>query len=131
MEDGTKAQKGFATAEALINTYAAAQKIFSAYAGVPIPGFAWAQMAAAIATGLANVKAIWDVDTSGNASPSASVANGVPPSIASTMPANYTRNLVGDSELTELNRPVKAYVVQSEVTAEQDINRQREERASF
>lgn len=131
MEDGTKAQKGFATAEALINTYAAAQKIFSAYAGVPIPGFAWAQMAAAIATGLANVKAIWDVDTSGNASPSASVANGVPPSIASTMPANYTRNLVGDSELTELNRPVKAYVVQSEVTAEQDINRQREESASF
>lgn len=131
MEDGTKAQKGFATAEALINTYAAAQKIFSAYAGVPIPGFAWAQMAAAIATGLANVKAIWEVDTSGNASPSASVANGVPPSIASTMPANYTRNLVGDSELTELNRPVKAYVVQSEVTAEQDINRQREESASF
>lgn len=131
MEDGTKAQKGFATAEALINTYAAAQKIFSAYAGVPIPGFAWAQMAAAIATGLANVKAIWDVDTSGNASPSASVANGVPPSIASTMPASYTRNLVGDSELTELNRPVKAYVVQSEVTAEQDINRQREESASF
>lgn len=131
MEDGTKAQKGFATAEALINTYAAAQKIFSAYAGVPIPGFAWAQMAAAIATGLANVKAIWDVDTSGNASPSASVANGVPPSIASTMPANYTRNLVGDSELTELNRPVKAYVVQSEVTAEQDMSRQREESASF
>lgn len=131
MEDGTKAQKGFATAETLINTYAAAQKIFSAYAGVPIPGFAWALMAAAIATGLANVKAIWDVDTSGNASPSASVANGVPPSIASTMPANYTRNLVGDSELTELNRPVKAYVVQSEVTAEQDINRQREESASF
>lgn len=130
-KEGTVTQKSLATAEAIINTYAAANKTLSAYAGVPIPGFAWAQMAATIAMGLANVKAIWATDTSGNSTPEMAMANGVPPSIASTMPASYTRNLVGDSELTELNKPVEAYVVQSRVTAEQDIARQREQSASF
>lgn len=130
-KEGTVTQKSLATAEAIINTYAAANKTLSAYAGVPIPGFAWAQMAATIAMGLANVKAIWATDTSGNSTPEMAMANGVPPSIASTMPASYTRNLVGDSELTELNKPVEAYVVQSKVTAEQDIARQREQSASF
>lgn len=130
-KEGTVTQKSLATAEAIINTYAAANKTLSAYAGVPIPGYAWAQMAATIAMGLANVKAIWATDTSGNSTPEMAMANGVPPSIASTMPASYTRNLVGDSELTELNKPVEAYVVQSKVTAEQDIARQREQSASF
>lgn len=130
-KEGTVTQKSLATAEAIINTYAAANKTLSAYAGVPIPGYAWAQMAATIAMGLANVKAIWATDTSGNSTPEMAMANGVPPSIASTMPASYTRNLVGDSELTELNKPVEAYVVQSRVTAEQDIARQREQSASF
>lgn len=130
-KEGTKEQKGLASAEALINTYAAANKTLQAYAGVPIPGYAWAQVAATILMGLANVKAIWEVDETGQSSPDMSIANGVPPSVASNMPASYTRNLIGDSELTEMNKPIKAYVVESEATAQMELSKQKEQSASF
>lgn len=129
--DSTKTQKGLASAEALVNTYAAANETLKAYAGVPIPGYAWAQVAATILMGLANVKAIWEVDETGNSSPDMSMANGVPPSVASNMPASYTRNLIGDSELTEMNKPIKAYVVESEATAQMELSKQKEQSASF
>lgn len=130
-KDGTKTQKRLASAEALINTYAAANETLKAYAGVPIPGYAWAQVAATILMGLANVKAIWEADETGNSSPDMSLANGVPPSVASNMPASYTRNLIGDSELTEMNKPIKAYVVESEATAQMELSKQKEQSASF
>lgn len=130
-KDSTKKQKGLASAEAVINTYAAANETLKAYAGVPIPGYAWAQVAATILMGLANVKAIWEVDETGNSSPDMSLANGVPPSVASNMPASYTRNLIGDSELTEMNKPIKAYVVESEATAQMELSKKREKSASF
>lgn len=128
-KEGTKTQKGLATAEALINTYNAAQKAYTAFAGNP--ALAAANMAVAIATGLANVKAIWEVDETGQSTPDMSIANGVPPSVASNMPASYTRNLIGDSELTEMNKPIKAYVVESEATAQMELSKQREQSASF
>jgi hypothetical protein len=130
-KEGTKRQKGLASAEALINTYAAANETLKAYAGVKIPGYAWAQVAATILMGLANVKAIWEVDETGQSSPDMSIANGVPPSVASNMPASYTRNLIGDSELTEMNKPIKAYVVESEATAQMELSKQKEQSASF
>lgn len=130
-KEGTKRQKGLAYAEALINTYAAANETLKAYAGVKIPGYAWAQVAATILMGLANVKAIWEVDETGNSSPDMSLANGEPPSVASNMPASYTRNLIGDSELTEMNKPIKAYVVESEATAQMELSKQKEQSASF
>lgn len=130
-KDSTKTQKGLASAEALINTYAAANETLKAYAGVPIPGYAWAQVAATILMGLANVKAIWEADETGQSTPDMSIANGVPPSVASNMPASYTRNLIGDSELTEMNKPIKAYVVESEATAQMELSKQKEQSASF
>lgn len=130
-KEGTKRQKGLASAEALINTYAAANETLKAYAGVPIPGYAWAQVAATILMGLANVKAIWEADETGQSTPDMSIANGVPPSVASNMPASYTRNLIGDSELTEMNKPIKAYVVESEATAQMELSKQKEQSASF
>lgn len=130
-KDNTKKQKGLASAEALINTYAAANETLKAYAGVPIPGYAWAQVAATILMGLANVKAIWEADETGQSTPDMSIANGVPPSVASNMPASYTRNLIGDSELTEMNKPIKAYVVESEATAQMELSKQKEQSASF
>lgn len=128
-KEGTKTQKGLATAEALINTYNAAQKAYTAFAGNP--ALAAANMAVAIATGLANVKAIWEVDETGQSTPDMSIVNGVPPSVASNMPASYTRNLIGDSELTEMNKPIKAYVVESEATAQMELSKQKEQSASF
>lgn len=126
-KEGTKTQKGLATAEALINTYNAANKALSSFA----PPASYIAMAATIATGLANVKAIWEVDETGQSTPDMSIANGVPPSVASSMPANYTRNLLGDSELTEMNKPIKAYVVESEATAQMELSKKREKSASF
>lgn len=126
-KEGTKTQKGLATAEALINTYNAANKALSSFP----PPTSYIAMAATIATGLANVKAIWEVDETGQSAPDMSIANGVPPSVASSMPANYTRNLIGDSELTEMNKPIKAYVVESEATAQMELSKKREKSASF
>ena len=126
-KEGTKTQKGLATAEALINTYNAANKALSSFA----PPASYIAMAATIATGLANVKAIWEVDETGQSTPDMSIANGVPPSVASNMPASYTRNLIGDSELTEMNKPIKAYVVESEATAQMELSKQKEQSASF
>lgn len=128
-KEGTKEQKGLAIAEATINTFNAAQKAYTAFAGNPV--LAIANMTAAIATGIANVKAIWEVDETGQSTPDMSIANGVPPSVASSMPANYTRNLIGDSELTEMNKPIKAYVVESEATAQMELSKRREKSASF
>lgn len=126
-KEGTKRQKGLAIAEAFINTYSAANKALSSLA----PPASYIAMAATIATGLANVKAIWEVDETGQSTPDMSIANGVPPSVASSMPANYTRNLIGDSELTEMNKPIKAYVVESEATAQMELSKKREKSASF
>lgn len=126
-KEGTKRQKGLAIAEAFINTYSAANKALSSFA----PPASYIAMAATIATGLANVKAIWEVDETGQSTPDMSIANGVPPSVASSMPANYTRNLIGDSELTEMNKPIKAYVVESEATAQMELSKRREKSASF
>lgn len=126
-KEGTKRQKGLAIAEAFINTYSAANKALSSFA----PPTSYIAMAATIATGLANVKAIWEVDETGQSTPDMSIANGVPPSVASNMPASYTRNLIGDSELTEMNKPIKAYVVESEATAQMELSKQKEQSASF
>lgn len=126
-KEGTKRQKGLAIAEAFINTYSAANKALSSFA----PPASYIAMAATIATGLANVKAIWEVDETGQSTPDMSIANGVPPSVASNMPASYTRNLIGDSELTEMNKPIKAYVVESEATAQMELSKQKEQSASF
>lgn len=128
-KEGTKEQKGLAIAEATINTFNAAQKAYTAFAGNPV--LAIANMTAAIATGFANVKAIWEVDETGQSTPDMSIANGVPPSVASNMPASYTRSLIGDSELTEMNKPIKAYVVESEATAQMELSKQKEQSASF
>lgn len=126
-EEGTKTQKRLASAEAIIHTLLAANKAFSTYS----PPLSYIAMATALATGYANVKAIWEVDETGNSSPDMSMANGVPPSVASNMPASYTRNLIGDSELTEMNKPIKAYVVESEATAQMELSKQKEQSASF
>lgn len=126
-EEGTKTQKRLASAEAIIHTLLAANKALSTYS----PPLSYIAMATALATGYANVKAIWEVDETGQSSPDMSIANGVPPSVASSMPANYTRNLIGDSELTEMNKPIKAYVVESEATAQMELSKQKEQSASF
>lgn len=127
----SKVGKGFATAQALIDTYSAANSAYSAMAGIPIvgPALGAAAAAAAIVAGMANVKKIWEVDeTSGASSASASVAA---PAALNTAPVEYTRNLLGDKETDELNQPVKCYVVESDITSVQTKVAVTESNASF
>ena len=125
----SKTGKAFATAQALIDTYSSANAAYSAMAGIPIvgPGLGIAAAAAAIIAGIANVKAIWAVNESGTSS---SPAVAAPPAITAP-PVEYTRNLLGDKEIEELNQPVKCYVLESDITSTQNKVAVTESNASF
>lgn len=110
----TKVGKGFAVAQALIDTYAAANAAYKAMAGIPFggPALGAAAAVAAIAAGIANVKQILSVKTDGSIS-STGVSVSAPAAL-NTPPVEYTRNLLGDKETDELNQPVKCYMLESE-----------------
>lgn len=129
----SKVGKGFATAQALIDTYSAANSAYSAMAGIPIvgPALGAAAAAAAIAAGIANVKKIWEVDETSGASASGVSASVSAPANLNTAPVEYTRNLLGDKETDLLNEPVKCYVVESDITNAQTKVAVTESNASF
>lgn len=129
----SKVGKGFATAQALIDTYSAANSAYSAMAGIPIvgPSLGIAAAAAAIVAGIANVKKIWEVDETSGASASSASASVAAPAALSTAPVEYTRNLLGDKETDLLNEPVKCYVVESDITNAQTKVAVTESNASF
>lgn len=129
----SKVGKGFATAQALIDTYSAANSAYSAMAGIPIvgPALGAAAAAAAIAAGIANVKKIWEVDETSGASASSASASVAAPAALNTTPVEYTRNLLGDKETDQLNNPIKCYVVESDITNAQTKVAVTESNASF
>lgn len=129
----SKVGKGFATAQALIDTYSAANSAYSAMAGIPVvgPALGAAAAAAAIAAGIANVKKIWEVDETSGASASSASASVAAPAALNTTPVEYTRNLLGDKETDLLNEPVKCYVVESDITSAQTKVAVTESNASF
>lgn len=129
----SKVGKGFATAQALIDTYSAANSAYSAMAGIPVvgPALGAAAAAAAIAAGIANVKKIWEVDETSGASASSASASVAAPAALNTTPVEYTRNLLGDKETDLLNDPVKCYVVESDITNAQTKVAVTESNASF
>lgn len=129
----SKVGKGFATAQALIDTYSAANSAYSAMAGIPIvgPALGAAAAAAAIVAGMANVKKIWEVDETSGASASSASASIAAPAALNTAPVEYTRNLLGDKETDLLNEPVKCYVVESDITSAQTKVAVTESNASF
>lgn len=129
----SKVGKGFATAQALIDTYSAANSAYSAMAGIPIvgPALGIAAAAAAVVAGIANVKKIWEVDESGASGVSGASAAVAAPAALNTAPVEYTRNLLGDKETDELNQPVKCYVVESDITTAQTKVAVTESNASF
>lgn len=129
----SKVGKGFATAQALIDTYSAANSAYSAMAGIPIvgPALGAAAAAAAIVAGIANVKKIWEVDETSGASASSASASIAAPAALNTAPVEYTRNLLGDKETDLLNEPVKCYVVESDITSAQTKVAVTESNASF
>lgn len=130
-ERAFKIQKGVATAQALIDTYKGATAAFTSFASIPIVGTALGAVAAAgaVAAGLINVKKIQsqqfegggDSGGGGGATPSINI-----PQIGgqTTPPQIGSQTATGINQLPE-QAPVKAYVVTSEVTSGQSLERNK------
>lgn len=140
--------KAMAVSAAMIDTYKSANSAYAAMAGIPIvgPALGAAAAAAAVMSGIANVKAILATKTDGKSTsmPSAGVAMRTSaPAVIQQVPV--MRSLTGASEDDRLNaiadntgqtasgvnQPVKAYVVQSEMEGEQLYAETREKESSF
>ena len=129
----TKAGKVAAIAEATIQTFLSAQKAYSSTVGIPIVGPVLAPINAglAIAAGFKNIKAIASVkvpnDGGGGNVPSGGGGGG------SVISPNF--NVVGNSGINQLaqlqQQPAKAYVVSSDVTSGQSLDRNRIENATL
>ena len=134
MKDGSKEQKGVASAIATMDALQAANGAYAAMASIPVvgPALGIAAAAAALASGYANVKAIWAVDESGSNTSSLSTASVTPTFNAEqAMPVEYTRNVMTDSEMENLNQPTKVYVLESDITDAQKTVEVRENNATF
>lgn len=133
----TAAGKAAAVAQATINTYQAANAAYSSMAGIPIvgPALGAAAAAAAVIAGIANVKQI--LKTSPDGSNASSVVDSgrasVSPNINmnEVMPIQYTRELLTDTETTNMNREQRVYVLESDITDTQDKVAVTESNSSF
>lgn len=148
----TAAGKGLAVAATTIDTYQSAVAAYKSMVGIPIvgPGLAAAAAAAAVTAGLANVKSILAVDTSGRSTTMGTGANRVSvsnyaPAVVQQVP--LVRQLTNAAQEETLNRiaqntsataqntgggqPIKAYVVLSELEAKQNYSNRREQETTF
>lgn len=91
----------------------------------PVLGAAAA--AAALASGYANVKAIYSTNADGS-NVSTSIAA---PAALNTTPISYTKELLGDKEKDVINQPIKCFVVESDITDTQNKVKVTENNASF
>jgi len=134
----TAAGKSLAIASSLINTYASITGTLKAFSGVPVPGYAIAQAIATGVAGFAQIKKIASVKVPSGRGGSASVPSGggSAPTLESIPPAF---NIVGASGTNQLadaiggqtQQPTKAYVVASDVSTAQEMDRNIIEGASI
>ena len=138
--ENTKAGKFAASAQAIIDTYKAANSAYAAMAGIPVvgPSLGAAAAAMAIATGVMNVKKIWKVPDDGKqtslpSSDSAASQSIVRPniSLSDVIPTQLTQNVMTDSELSELNKSTKVYVVENDISDTMNKVEVTENNASF
>lgn len=131
-EDALKAYKVFATAQAVMDTYKAANEAYSAMSGIPYvgPGLGAAAAIAAIAAGIANVRQIQQTQLN---SSSSTVSASVPqaPVAMNQAPIQWTKELIGDKETDDISAPIKCYVVESDITSTQNRVQVRQNNASF
>lgn len=134
--EGSRAAKAIAIADATKSAIQGAIAAYSSASAVPVVGVALGPIAAAaaLAAGMANVRKIaqtpdplgggggGSVPTVSLTEPTA-VGPGDVENLAGALPQDV--NIVQDQ--TTGSRAVKTYVVQSEVTAEQDIEKKRQE----
>ena len=132
-EEWGDVSKGFAIGQATIDTYASAVGAYKAYAAKSMP-LAIAASAAALAAGFANIKSILKTEPNGsNASSSASSSASVSPSmnITKDLPVQYSRNVITNAELDEINTAQKVYVLESDITNAQNKVKVTQSNSSF
>ena len=139
--ENTKAGKFAASAQAIIDTYKAANSAYAAMAGIPVvgPSLGAAAAAMAIATGVMNVKKIWKVPDDGkqtslpSSDASAASQSIVRPniSLSDVIPTQLTQNVMTDSELSELNKSTKVYVTETDISDVSNKVEVTENNASF
>ena len=125
------AGKAAAISGALISTYQSATDSYKSLSGIPVvgPALGAAAAAAAVVSGMANIKAIKATplpSIAGMSSPSVSS-----PSVAAPAPAPPAFNVVGASAESQLastisnsqQQPVRAYVVSTDVSTQQELDR--------
>lgn len=125
------AGKAAATSEALINTYEGAQGAYASLSSIPIVGpvLGAAAAAAAIVAGFKNVQAIKATPVPfGGSSVGVSAPTPVAAAPATPPPAFNVVGATAQSQLAETiasttNKPVKAYVVSSDVSTQQELDR--------
>lgn len=127
-DKASKTAKGFKAAQAVIDALSAANGAYSSMSSIPYvgPALGAAAATAALIAGYANVKQILAQDVSGS---TIQQATGTPASV--NVPAiSYTRNLVGDKELEEINKPQVCLVVE-DLNNVQNRMQVRESNATF
>lgn len=135
-KEGSTTQKALAVAGATIDTYQSAVGAYNAVVGIkPVgPFIAPIAAAAAVASGIANVKQILSVDAENGetSSPTGSGVSVTPSFNAEqAMPIEYTRNILTSAETDELNKPQRVYVLESDITETQNKVEVTENNATF
>jgi hypothetical protein len=119
----SKAGKAAAIAQTTIETYKGATAAYASLAGIPVvgPALGGIAAAAAVAAGLANVKAITSVGPPVSG-PSVATPRGAQApafNVVGTSPESQLAGAINQKE----NTPVKAFVVSNEVTSAQSLER--------
>jgi len=121
-------QKATNIATAAIDTFMSAQSAYKSLVGVPVVGPVIAPIAAAgaIAAGLMNIKKIKATQFEGGTPPT---DNSVPTAPTGGAPQSPQFNVVGNNGMNQLaqlqQQPIQAYVVSSEMTSAQSLERNR------
>lgn len=124
-------QKATNIASAAIDTFMSAQSAFKSTVGIPIVGPVLAPLAAAgaVAVGLMNIKKIKATQFEGGATPSAGDTGGGGNTGGGGAPQAPQFNVVGNNGMNQLaqlqQKPVQAFVVSSEMTSAQALERNR------
>lgn len=133
-KENSKAQKALNAAAIVYDTYTAAMSGWKTAQVLPAPFNAVvgaANVAASVAMGALQLRNLMRTAEDGSNAMSAMSAAQSAPSVASSMPASYTRNLQGDNELTEMNKSTRVFVVENDITEAQNRAKARVQSASF
>lgn len=133
-EEDSKQRKALNAAAIVMDTFKASMAGWTSAQSLPTPFnfiVGGANIAASVAMGASQLKNLLKADPNGSNADSALASAQSAPSVASSMPASYTRNLQGDNELSEMNKAQRVYVVESDITEAQKSAKVRVESASF